>query len=463
MIIQSHGGQPTPDHARIHRAGEPRLRHPIPALVNAVENANLVVNKQAGTLNRGGSHPGNPILSGLGVRAQLGIGTADRLLGVYLFQDRGQLGNNLISQVAHGPLFATLDFQAGSGQTVAGTPATGAKKNFLRWQTKAGAAEREFWIKSYDYDVVAVKQLPCLDPETLDPVEIEAEIMNPGNPWLDLPIDFMVSWNDEFQVLHRRADGDEEVGFLKAYGGAKFVSFFDTTPGTEGVGVEVNPVTQDVIYNRHKIQVQNTVGLKEITVRFRSKEGSLYFVDVNILVRVVDQEETCVKPSVEGCTALYLKAGTALPAGLPNAPSVPDVQVTEGTEDEPLDQDLLFVTIRSATAGGAPKLRVRKWKYVQSAAALAGAVMVQVGNDEDYLPLSSGSSTPDEDPPYQAPKRLTVAFSVSQLSADLVAFLTVQALDAPSLSEPILIAAARARDISYLPAGSVGGGPVCGY
>lgn len=463
MIIQNHGGQPTPDHARIHRANEPRLRHPIPALTNAVENANLVRNKQAGTLNRGGSHPGNPILSGLGARAQIGIGTGDRLLGVYLFQDRGQLGANLIAQAAHGPLFTTLDFQAGSGQTVAGSPATGAKKNFLRWQTKAGAAEREFWIKSYDYDVVAVKRLPCLDPETLDPVEIEAEIENPGNAWIDLDIDFMVSWNDEFQVLHRRADADEETGFLKAYGGAKFVSFFDTTPGTEGVGVEVNPVTQDVISNRHKIQVQNTVGLKEITVRFRSKAGSLYFVDVPILIRVIDQEETCVKPSVEPCTALLLKVGTALPAGLPGEPSVPDEQVTEGTEDEPLDQDLLYVTIRSATAGGAPKLRVRKWKYVASANALAGAVMVQVGADETYLPLSAGSSTPDEDPPYQAPKRHTIAFSVTQLSADLVAFLTVQVLDDPSLSEPILIAAARARDIAYLPAGGAGGGPTCAY
>ena len=61
MTIQNHGQQPAPAYSRIHRANEPRLRHPIPALDLPIQNANQTLNRVAATLYRGGSSPGNPI------------------------------------------------------------------------------------------------------------------------------------------------------------------------------------------------------------------------------------------------------------------------------------------------------------------------------------------------------------------------------------------------------------------
>jgi|SRR6185295_18644187 len=454
-------GRYVPDYSKLVSANEPRLREPVPALQRPIESANLNLAKQIVTLNRAGSHRGNPILKGLGIRTQYKIDAEDEFLGLYLFQDTGNLRGNLIRQASAAQRVATFDFVAGFGRTVSGDAASGAVRNFCRWVSKAGACEREFWIKDYDPDIVTLNGEAALD-EDLVAVEIVVPIVDVSRTWIEVNADFMPSWNDEFQVLHRRTDEDEESGFQKSYGGALVVSFFDKTPGTEGVGVRVNPINQKTIQTLRSIQIQNTVGLKEITARFRSEEDSTSFVDVQIKVRVIAPDvESCEAPIVLPCTDLYLKAGVALPAGLPAIASVPGEQVVAGVTGTPLASPLLIVTIRGASVGAAPILRVKKLSWVASAPALAGARLAEAVDDEDYLPLVQSSSTPNPGAPYGSPHRFTVAFAITALNADNVALLVLTLVDDDHVSEPIVIAGPKARALQFFPIGGTGGGPTC--
>ncbi len=457
------GGVRHPDYRRLARADRPHLRQPIPALSTPIESANLVSNKPAVTLARAGSSRDNPILAGLGVRMQISLAVGDVLQALYLFHDHGDLGNNLVRQVSVAGQLGTFDFMAGAGgQSLAGTPATGARKNFLRFKTQGGAVEKEYWAKSYDHDVVSVAGEAALDEDTLEPVEIVATIVDASRDWLDLPIDFMTSWNDEFHVQHRRSDADVEAGFLKAYGGALVVSFFDTSTDDEGVGVEVNPVNQAQIRSRRTIQVENTPGLKEITVRFRSATDSAFVVDVPILIRVVEPDtENCLVPQVEPCTDLYIKAGVAIPTGLPGEATDPAEAPEAADPGATAAVDLLAITVRAAAVGAAMKLRVKTWAWVQSATALAGARLTQL-DSVDYFPLVESGASPDPGAPYGTPKRLTIVLAVAALRADNVALIAVSAVDDNDVSEEILIAGPEARAISFMPIGGTGGGPVCG-
>lgn len=464
MPFLGRGRAPFPDHRRVHRATEPRTRGLAPALYNPIENGNQVENAVSLLLNRAGSHPGNPILAGLGMELSMALGQGDDLKGIYLFQRFSQLGNNLRQQATlQAPGVYGLTLLVGSGQTVAGTPAAGPKKNYVRVHTTKGSFEKEFWAQEFEHDVVTLNGEAALDPESMEPVEVTAEIVDGSREWLEVRTDFMVSWGDEFHHLHRATDPEPEQGYAKAYGGAKWVSFFDTTPGTEGVGTQVNPITQVAVHSRRTIQVQNTVGLKAITARFRAKQGSPYFVDVPLLIRVVDQDEVCLAPVTQPCTDLYVKAGSSTPAGLPSEASEPLVQVVPGP-DGTVEQELLYITIRGATVGGAPKLRIRRWALNASGPALMGARLVQM-DDVDYLPLIQSAGTPETEAPYGAAKRYTVALSVAQLSADNVAFIEAVLVDGTKPGMPVAVLGPKARDLGFLPIGAggkgTGGGPVC--
>jgi hypothetical protein len=464
MPFQGRGSVPFPDHRRVHRAEDPRLRGLVPALRDPVENGNSVVNAVALTLNRAGSHRRNPILAGLGLELSIPLGLGDDLKGIFLFQRPGKPGSNLKAQATlQAPGIHGFELMVGSGQTVAGTAESGPVRNYVRIQTARGSYEREFWAQEHEADVVTLNGEAALDPVTLEPVEVVAEIVDDSRDWLEVRTDFMVGWSDEFGVLHRRSSDDEEAGFKKAYGGAAFVSFFDATPGTEGVGVQVNPLNQVAIENRRVIQIENTVGLKSLTARFRSKQDSLYFVDVPILIRVVDQDEVCMAPEIMPCVDLFVKAGQATPEGLPSSASEPMVQVVPGPEDT-VDQSLLFVTIRGATVGGSPKMRIRRWSSTPSSAALTGARKVQM-DDVDYLPLIQSSSSPEVEEPYGDPHRYTIALSVAQLKADNVESFDVVLVDGTKPSMPVSVYGPGAREISHMPIGpggvGTGGGPVC--
>jgi len=452
-----------PDWSRVNRATNSRLGRTVPADASPVQNANEALNKTALTLNRAGTGLSNPVLLGLGTEVQFKLKVGDTVTGVWCYRTPGDMGPNLkanVSQVAPGTFSFFL--RVGS-ELLAGGHDEPAVRNFIRIQSRRGGFEKEMWCKDYSAAIIQLDGQNALAEVTFEPAVFEVSMVAVGLPWIDIPIDFFCDWADEFQVLHKRTDGDQETGFLKAYGGSKYVSFFDTSTADEGVGVQVNPVNQAAIEQKHKIQVQNTEGLKEITVRFRSKVDSDWFVDVPIEVNVTAPDaETCTVPVVEPCTDLYLKHGTALPEGLPSEPSVPDVQVVAGEEGEELAQDLLVVTVRGAISGATPKLRVRKWAYVTSGTALAGVRTVQVGDDEEYLPLVATASSPDPGDPYGDPKRLTIAFGVNALRNENVAHINVEVLDGDHISNPILVFGPRARDIMFTPAGGTGGGPVCG-
>ena len=459
------GGVPNPDYRRLARADRPHLRQPVPALSTPVDNANLVDNKPSATLARAGSSRDNPILAGLGLRIQIQLAPGDVLQGLWLFQDHADVGANLLAGVSVAGRIATYDSMVGAGGlTVAGSPETGARKNFVRYQTQGGSVEKEFWVKSYDHDVVSLNGEAALDEDTLDPVEVVVSIVDASRDWLDVAIDFMSSWNDEFHVQHRRSDADVEAGFLKAYGGALVVSFFDTDTDEEGVGVQVNPVTQAQIRSKRTIQVENTEGLKEITVRFRSEEDSSFVVDVPVLVRVIEPDtENCLVPQVEPCSDLYVKAGQDIPDGLPGTPSVVDEQPVEAEDGATASVDLLAITVRAATVGAAPKLRVRTYSWVASATAVSGARLTEVGSAVDYLPLVESGSSPDPGVPYGAPKRLTVVLAVAALNAANVALIMVSVLDDNDLSLDIPIPGPQARALTFFPIGGEGGGVSCAY
>lgn len=455
-------GVPYPDHRRVARATDPKLRAPVPAIDNPQANADVITDQQVVTLNRAGSNPRNPILKGLGFHLTLPLGTSDSLKGLWLFQRHGAPGANQVGLASvEAPGVWGYEFLVGSGRSKSGDKDTGAVRNFVRVKTALQSYEKSFYSQDYEADVVTLNGEAALDPDTLEAVEVTAELVDADRDWLDVAVDFMRSWNDTFQVQNDRNDADKVAGFLKSNGGALWVSFFDKTPGTEGVGTQVNPITQAAIENRRKIQVENTAGLKELVCRFRSRQDSPYFVDVPIKILVVDNVETCVAPETEPCTDLYMKKNAATPEGLPSVPSVPGVQVTAGP-GLTIPADLLIVTMRGATVGASPKLWVEKLKWVASAPALVGGRFARVGDIEEYLPLVQEASSPAVSEPFGDPKRFTIAFSRTQLINDDVAFLQIVLVDGAKPGWPVLVPATQARAVASFPYPvGTGGGVTC--
>lgn len=462
MVNRLRGGVPIPEYRRVSRVSDPHLKGFVPALSLPTENANHTISKIVGTLNRAGTNPRNPQLSGLAARMEFKIDPRDRVIGVYFYQDRREMGPNMVSQLLPlGQALFALDFVLGAGHILSGSPETGSVQNFLRIVTRACAAERMFYVKSYDHDVVNVEGENCLD-ENLDPVEVVVQMVDASRSWIECNIDFMVSWSDEFQVLHNRNAVDIENGNLKAYGGAKFVSFFQTDEA-EGDGTEINPVTQAVIENQHTIQVQNTVGLKHATVRFRSKQNSLYFVDVPILIRVIAEPDCdCNSPLTERCGEELLLDGTLLPAGLQSTPSVPEVQDVEGTEGEAIEADLLYLAVHGNVATGAPVLVVERYGATPSAEDLAGFIWVKISTQE-YLPLVSDAAVPVADAPYLGPKQYTVCFNKVVEKNLGVGLYLLYLKDGDHPGPPVPFPGPAARDVQYFPTGETGGQDECFY
>ena len=624
MSLKSHGLIPVADHERIHHSNEPRLRGLAPALFTPLENADQVLNKQVVTINRAGSDTLNPELKGLGQRFTFTTGQVDRLRSVFIFQDRRALGPNLIASVASAaPGVFTLDTVIGAGISKAGPSLGLAKRNFIRWQGSFGTNEKEFYAKDKDPDVIIVNGKRVLDDNFL-PTALQVSKVDASFPFITAEIDFFPSWNDAFHVQHNAKNPLLDPGFLKAYGGAKFVSFFDTTlpipatrfskvldepygpgavtfnstqavaglvgnitkvtlgfhilhnntntlevrlkapdgtkidiaigrggikdfgtactddttkttvsdaalrtfvgnvnpfdgadylpdsplsgfngksgaaingtwtleitdvfagspggtikcwhveietdgraPGVEGTGTQVKPVTKAIIDSLRDIEIQNTSGVKKITVRFRSKSDSVHLVDCPIELTVVTDPAaiSCTVPVIEDCVEVLLLVGTPLPDELQDTASVPLVQDVEGTVGVPLTRNLLYVGIRSAIAGSTAKLRVQKWASVASAPDLAGARVTKVA-DDIYLPLKFTSSSPLSGAPYQAPQRLTVAFDVLGDTALNVGYYTLEVVDGTLVSDPVVVLGPNARALQFFPTGGLGGGDLCAY
>lgn len=455
------GGIPVPEYRRTSRPADPALRGHVPALASPTENANQTLNKVALLLNRAGSSAQNPILSGLGQRWEWRIDDRDRLLNVYIYQRRPDFGPDRVDQTVPlgGSIFA-LDIVHGA-HTTAGSPETGAIQNFYRVVTRAGAGERYAYVKSYDKDVVVLDGENALD-DNLDPVEHVVQIVDDTRDWIEVPIAFMKSWADEFQVAHNRNVTDEGLGNRKAYGGASHVSFFQTEED-EGVGTEVNPVNQTDVATQHTLQVENTVGLKHVTVRFRSKEDSLYFVDVEILIRVVaPEEETCGPPSSQRCGEALLLAGTPLPANMPGEASVVGVPTVAGTEGEPLERKLMYFAIHANIVGGSPRLLVKRSYAVASAPNVSGMVFE---DDEpvEYIPLVYPADMPEEDPPYTGPVQLIIALDYLNEKLDGVSMYTIMVKDGDLVGQGIPYPGPSLRDSSFFPLGETGGTNDCFY
>lgn len=459
------GGVPIPQHQRYTRVVDPTLRGLVPALSVPRENANQTVNKVSALMNRAGSNPRNPVLSGLGGHVEFMLEERDRLISVFFYRRRDELGPDLIDEVVTlGDSLFGLDFLFGSGTTVAGTPVDGAVRNFLRILSKAGAAERVFWVKSYDKDVVTVEGQNTLD-DALDPVEIVVNIIDATRDWLDLKIDFFVSWSDEFQVLHNRNAVDVENGNLKSYGGVKFVSLFQTSEdeAIPGDSTEVKNVLQVDIKDQHTLQVENTAGLKHVTARFRSKQNSAYFVDVDFLVRVVAPEAgLCVSPLGERCGEELLLSGTALPAELQSTPSVPMVQDVAGTPGAPISADLFYLAVHANAVGATPTLIVERYGVVASADDLEGHLFQKI-SELEYKALTAPAVAPDPGPPFVGPKRHTVCFNRNTELGLGVALYVLYLKDGDHYSKPTPFPGPASRDTTFMAPGNEGGIDECFY
>lgn len=457
------GGIPLPEFRRTTRANDPALRGLVPLLASPTENANQTINKIALTLNRAGSSKYNPILAGLGHHWEFRIDDRDRLRSVYIYQAQPDFGPDRVGDLdtLGGSIFA-LNFVHGA-DTVAGSGLTAAVQNFYRVVTAAGAAERMNWVKSYEKDIVNVNSLDALD-DALAPVEIPVMIIDATRDWIDCDVDFMISWNDEFQTLHNRNATDKERGNLKAYGGARFVSFFQTGE-LEGVGTEVNPETAVVIENQHTLQVQNTEGLKHVTARFRSKADSLFYVDIPILIRVIAPEtDQCNPPSSERCGEALLKAGDALPTSfMPNTASVPEVATVAGTAGDILARKLMYFAVNANSVGASPTLLVRRSQAVPSGPDTAGFVYEEIGDDEEYIPLVGSAATPVEAPPFSGPVQLMIALDYLTEKALNVALYTIMVKDGDHVSKAITFPGPAVRDTAFMPAGETGGTDDCFY
>lgn len=456
------GGQQVPEYKRVTRAKDPTLRSYVPILAEPTENANQTLNKVVMTLNRAGTSKFNPILSGLGQHIEFALNERDRLISYFIYQSRPDFGPNRVSSVVSlgGSIFG-LDMIHGI-DTVAGSPSAGAIQNFYRVVSAAGEFEKTAWVKSYDKDVVTINDLDALD-DNLDPVEIELTMIAASQPWIQCNIGFMKSWADEFYVPHARNATDQSIGNFKAYGGAKFVSLFQTGED-EGVGTEVNPETTVDIKDQHTVEVENTAGLKHLTVRFRSKSDSAYYVDVPVLLRVVAPDsDTCDPPISERCGEALLLADTPLPEFMPGEASEPNVQVVEGTPGDPLARKLMFFAINFNMVGASPVMVVRRAQAVASAEDVAGFAYEEIGDDEEYLPLIEPAVTPVESSPYTGPAQAMIALDYAIEKTLGVALYTMWIKDGDHISKPVSFPGPKARDIQYLPFGETGGTDDCFY
>jgi hypothetical protein len=432
----------------------------VPALNIPVEGANQTLDKPGVTLNRAGTNPRNPILKGLGFRVTQQINTRDGLKAVYIYQNRGAIGPSLIGNVqSSAPGIAVLDILAGAGRTVSGTPSTGAIKNFIRWDSQRGRVEKEFFVKTFDYDVVTLNKLPALDPTTLVKVPVVVKQIDASQPWLDVIADWMVSWNDEFQALHVAGNPALDSGFLKSYGGALFISVFDTSTATEGVGTQVNPVTQTPIKDLHKVEVENTAGQKDFTVRFRAKEDSPYFVDVDVAVLVVVDPCEPSDPPDDGGNGepppgdpgidYYVPPPTpGLPP--PDFPHYDDgggltpgsaagEDAVQGDGVTPITAQFMLMKVQAATAGADPKLVVRRYSAV-SAPSSFGGFKFNFISETEYNPLVIPGATEPSELAVGTPKALRVAFNVASEVTAGVAMYEVQVKDGVLLSQPYAFA-----------------------
>lgn len=449
VIPRTFRGRPrVPDYQRIHRAIEPRLRGPIPALNVPIENANQTLDKVIYTMNRGGSNARNPMLKGLGTRMVIHVGTLDELLGVWLFRDRANIGNNLVGSVVNlGAGIYGLTHLLGSGLSIAGDKDTGAKKNYLRVQTRGGAFEREFWLKDYEADVIACHGQNALDTETLEPVPIELSTADAGEDgWIDDAIDFFVSWNDEFQKMHNGGSQYLNPGFLKAYGGALFVSFFQTGMD-EGEGTEVNPVTQAVISDQHTIQIEGTPGTKHVTVRFRSKQDSPYYVDVPIIFEVTAPTEPdppiCNPPYQQDPWWVYIPPPPPVPPDdppyTPDTPSTP----TDDPNDEPTPTTFhpdptipnppvtssgrVIVTLdgQKPSGGTAIRVKVLRWKLANDN-FVYGGTRPYIFSRKYYGPaITDMDQTGAQGDPYEERQKYTICLDATADGVAQIAFYTV--------------------------------------
>lgn len=460
-------------HDRIARATQERIRGPVPALSIPVEGANEVRDKPGVTLNRAGTNPRNPILKGLGYRITTILGQGVILKAVYLYQRASALGSSLLgitNTTAPGAHF--IDIVAGAGSTASGSPSTGSVKNFVRFVTNRGVIENEFYIKSPDFDVVALNGTPALDKDTLLKVCKDVAQLDTSSPFLDVTIDYMVSWNDEFQALHRSGNPNIEPGFLKSYGGALFVSLFDTSTALEGVGVQVNPVTQAEVKDQHVVQVQNTEGIKNFTVRFRSAKDSPFFVDidvcVNVLVLVCDPGD----PPVEGPppgpppvppTFDYLPPQTPpiTPNDIPcsdlgGGVIVPysEVGITPTAWTDPVTVSIDVFTIQGQSISS-PKIVVRRFSAALDASAPSGFQFLLL-NQKEYIPLVvSGATKPTEGAPYPAAQAYRIAFSHQQELLDTVMAYVMYLRDGTLQSQPFVFAAPNSIKLGeFISAGS---------
>ncbi len=450
MVDQTRGAQIVPDHAHLRSAVEPRLLGRVPALNVPIEGANQTQDKPGTTLNRAGSSAANPILSGLGHRITGKIAVGDVLRAVHIFQDRAAVGPNqvaLANPEAAGVF--SIDLVAGTGRTKSGTPATGAVKNFIRWRSESGAIEKEFYIKTFDFDVVALNGLPALDKITFLKSCIQVVELPGGISFIQVNADWMVSWNDEFGALHRRSPNPfvNAPGFLKSYGGAKFVSVFDTSTATEGIGVQVNPQTQIEIKDLHEIEVPNTTGQKDFTCRFRSKKDSVFFVDVDVCVLVV--ADPCApsdppeddNPTIDDPTG----AGEIIPPDDPPivppdtpgtdngggdfTPGSPEHPVVPVAYPDPLTVELVSLTVQGQTTGQTPSMIVRRYGAVISTASPGGFRLIFI-SEKRYVPLVvAGATKPTQGAPYQAADAYRVAFQAATETVANVIFYVVQLED----------------------------------
>lgn len=434
-----------PDYTRLTRTNDLKIRQQRPPEPLARDNAEQIVNKAAATLNLAGATPESPILSGLGVSFVFYLSSSERLEAVHIHQDPGVYKSNLKPSCT---VIATnawaLSMLAGAGTSVAGTHLTGAMRNFLRVVTNHGARTREFWIRSRCQDAVVLEEQNAHDAN-LDPVTIR--IPTAGTAWLPVAVEFFKSWETQFG--------------RPAYGGARFVSLFDTTPGTEGVGSECTPLNQVNIEGVKTIQVDNGVGTKELTFRFRSRKDSPYFVDIPVVIEVTASEcPPSSPPVIEPCADILLLRGTETPYNTPNQPTVPGVPPVPGTPGDPISQDLLVIAVRGASEGD-PTLVVKEWRVQESSTDLSGAQFIE-GPETEYIPYSDlPATTPDPGSPYQSPRIYAVVLSVQVLRAANVAALTVLLKDGALYSKPVLVVGPALRNVALFPPGEAGGGTGC--
>lgn len=471
MVDQTRGAQIVADHEHLRSAVEPRLVGRVPALNVPIEGANQTQDKPGTTLNRAGSSAANPILKGLGHRLTVKLALGDPLRAVHIFQERAAIGPSLLALAnPEGAGVFSIDLVAGMGRTKSGTPATAAVKNFIRWRSESGAVPKEFYIKDFDFDVVALNGLPALDPITLLKSCIQVLELPGGVPWIQVNADWMVSWNDEFGALHRRSPNPfvNAPGYLKSYGGAKFVSVFDTSTATEGVGVQVNPQTQIEIKDLHEIEVQNTTGQKDFTCRFRSKKESVYFVDVDVCVLVVaDPCDPSDPPEDDNPTVDDpIGAGEIIPPDDP--PIVPDD--TPGTDNgggdftpgspehpvvpvaypDPLTVKLVSLTVQGQTTGQTPNMIVRRYGATPSTVAPGGFSHFFI-SEKKYVPLVvTGATKPTQGAPYQAAEAYRVAFQAGTEDLANVVFYIVQLEDQGLYSKAQIFSAPGVLALSAL-------------